>query len=168
MLHSTLLKCELLVVSRFLALPKDLTEILLDYIASEPMAILNLRKVCSVTKGWVDAMRPSQAKRIFSSIPIILELYASDLEKFEQCPPPPSASALKLIGSGGFLKTPGASENLRISFPRFLDFWSNKMTSLQIDHYSFELLNVVGHPNKLQNLISDKETLETHPSVLQF
>jgi len=161
------------VTSRLLALPGDVAELLLDYVASEPQAILNLRQVCTTTKGWVDFMRPSQAKRIFSTIPIHIDLNKNDVEKFEKFPPPPLASALKLqeiycCEPNRDLKSWELLKSKKTTFPAFFGFWESQMSTLIVNTYSTALLETLGTPKALRNLTSTWDTGETHPSLLQL
>jgi len=158
--------------SRLLDLPLDVTELLLEYVASEPRAVLNLRRVCSTTKRWIDSLRPSQANRIFSRLPITLNFTWMGLENFERIPPPPSASVLKFstVGAISILKEEFRLKKLQKPFPTFCAFWRHKMFRLFVDNYSLELLNALGIPKALRNLICTNEIVETetHPTLLQL
>jgi len=171
-------KCKLsndvqcVIYSSLLSLPLDVTDLLLEYVASDPKAILNLRQVCSVTKGWIDSLSVSQSRRIFSKIPIYLNLNYNDLEKFDACPPPPSTCALKLQVK--VRRTITVTEhmelmkNLRTIFPSFFAFWRIQMVTLSVENYSSRLLDTLGPPKSLRELICTGDMSETHPSLLQL
>jgi len=161
-----------LIYSRLLSLPQDVTDLLLEYVAAEPKAILDLRQVCTVTKGWVDSLsiNRSQSRRIFSKIPIYLNLNYNDLEKFNTCPPPPSACSLKLQVEkrNRNYEHMELLKSLRTIFPSFFEFWRNQMISLSVQNYSSKLLDTLGPPKTLRELTCTRYMLETHQSLLQL
>jgi len=129
--------------------------------------ILNLRKVCSVTSLWIDSLSPSQSKAIFFRIPIKLTLDEENLEKFEKCPPPSSASSIILTRTVELKKITDWDSN----FPTFISFWRDRMQTLSIYSYTEDLLKVLGFASSLRNLhcnyINNDHT-DTHPSLMQL
>jgi len=94
---------------------------------------LNLRKVCSTTKNWIDDLPEPQANRIFAESTATVELHGPQtLNLFLKHPPPSPVTSLKIsVIHSGYV------ENLQEGllhelWNRFVDYWWLKLESLQL------------------------------------
>jgi len=96
-----------------------------------PQAILNLRKVCSFTKEWIDTLDTHTREKIFFRIPISFTINPKNIQKFNKNPPPPGATSIIIRDNG---ETRSNTRDLKQSFPTFFTFWEQKMTALVTDY----------------------------------
>jgi len=94
-----------------------------------PQAILNLRKVCSSTKEWIDTLNTHTSEKVFFRIPISFKIDPENIQKFHAHSPPPGATSI-IVRDNGEMKT--RLRDLKDSFPTFFTFWEQKMTALVV------------------------------------
>jgi len=92
--------------------------------------ILNLRKVCSTTKSWIDNLLPAQANLIFSGIPVSIHASRESLKQFTEAPAPPTVTHLKLYNAKFFRDMTVEETQF---FNEFVAWWSAKLTILELN-----------------------------------
>jgi len=95
-----------------------------------PQAILNLRKVCSFTKEWIDTLDNHTWEKVFFRIPISFTINPENIQKFHENPPPPGATSIILRDNG---EKSSNTRHLKDTFPTFFTFWEKKMIALVTD-----------------------------------
>jgi len=150
-----------------------LSDLLIEYVAAGDggaQSVLNLRKVCSATKRWVDSLNPTLGRRIYRRLPVQFKLSRTNLEMFHKYPPPPLASSMVLQLTfpqkpKPYLKIP---ENVKRRYPTFFSFWAGQMQTLRVDKFTSALVDVLGFPRSLRNLNCDQIESTIDPNLLQL
>jgi len=125
-----------------------------------PQAILNLRKVCSSTKEWIDTLNTQTREKVFFSIPISFKINPENIQKFHDNPPPPGATSIIVRDDGERKLHKRELESMeRGSFPTFFTFWEHKMAALVTENSTVPLqefgLGVDVLPQNLKYFQSD-------------
>jgi len=150
-----------------------LSDLLIEYVAAGDggaQSVLNLRKVCSATKRWVDSLNPTLARRIFVRLPFQFKLNRPNLEMFHEYPPPPLASSIVLQLT--FPKNPKPyfkiPKTVKKRYPTFFSFWTSQMHTLRVEKFTSVLVDVLGTPSSLRNLNCDEIESTVDPNLLQL
>jgi len=133
------------------------------------MSILNVRKVSSETKRWVDNLRPSLSKRVYDQIIAYVDLYNgdenSDDDDTEESENSDSftdvvyrkyfnSSTNRTLEKFNVCQTPPEVTSLRLKYPEqllesntelvdfFCDYWSTKLEYLELNNYVYGILGL--------------------------
>jgi len=115
-------------------------------------ANLTLRIVCKTTKEWIENLSLQQQKRVFSTGKIVVELEKQNIKSFVTYPPPFPITTLSLTRLG-YLQNHTFTLEEEQTWSRFLDFWTCKLESLEIDNVCLPL------PQRALELISGSSSL---------
>jgi len=95
--------------------------------------MLNLRKVCTATKSWIDSLSPTQIRKLFPGLRVSIFLCRKNLADFLLTPPSFHVTSLSLQNTefiGEYMKRPTAEEKSLMK--SFANYWRHKLESLEV------------------------------------
>jgi len=149
-------------------------ELLLSFItqgAGGSQAALNLRKVCSATKSWIDGLTAAQKRRFFPDLQVSIFLCRKNLADFLLMPPPFNVTSLKLQNPEflGSLKTKPSPEEKKL-IKSFANHWCPKLEFLEVDRLTEAVNNTFGSsaPSSKLKTIHCELMTEFFPKLLEI
>jgi len=131
---------------------------LLSYISAGKdgnQALLNLRKVCSTTKSWIDELSPSQKRRFSPNLQVSIFLCRKNIADFLLSPPPYKVTSLKLANTiylCSYSSRNGHSVEETQLIKSFVAFWCPKLEYLEIERVTKEVVDYFGPSTTLKRI----------------